>query len=107
MPPRSDLTPSDENPDTGIGSSVSKQNAVEGPLTGAPGKAGAALWQAAHGLAKRFINQRCLQCGKAPEQSMRVKAIRLSIGIEHRDAIIADIGQALAGAGNQILRAAE
>jgi O-acetylhomoserine/O-acetylserine sulfhydrylase-like pyridoxal-dependent enzyme len=38
---------------------------------------------------------------------MRVKAIRLSIGIEHRDAIIADIGQALAGAGNQILRAAE
>jgi O-acetylhomoserine (thiol)-lyase len=36
------------------------------------------------------------------------EAIRLSIGIEHKDDIIADIAQALAAsAGNQILQAAE
>jgi O-acetylhomoserine (thiol)-lyase len=36
------------------------------------------------------------------------EAIRLSVGIEHKDDIIADIAQALAAsAGGQILRAAE
>ena len=73
-------------------------------------------------LIKRLVNigdAKSLACHPAssthrqmPEAEQRKagvtpETIRLSIGIEHKDDIIADLGQALAAAGSQILRAAE